>query len=383
MEYKKATHKVEVVPIKLESHPTADRLSIVKVHGYQVCAHTESWKDKFLAAYIPPDSLVDTRRIEFDFLANEAKYKADSSLGGPYHRIKMKKLRGEPSFGMLCPVPEGAMLGDDVADQLGVLHYEPPIPMESTKGPVVSGPALYSPKYDVDNLKQFVTEKDGKYISEMFDEGEPVVVTEKIHGASARYVYHNGQIFCGSRNEWKGEYEHRTPSDEIRQKLTASGKYNAEEIEAKIAYIEKKPLEASLWWKALRNTPHLEDWLRSNPNIIVYGEVYGQIQKGFPYDAKGSVKVVVFDLLQEGKWLDYGLAGFIGWKLPWVPEIATQFPFDFAKLKELATGKSILAGGSHIREGVVVSPTHERSHVKWGRVKLKVINPAYLEKDFD
>ena len=68
-----STHKVEVVKVKLECHPNANALSIVKIYNYQVCCRTDDWKDGDMAAYIPPDSLVDTTRPEFSFLHKNEK----------------------------------------------------------------------------------------------------------------------------------------------------------------------------------------------------------------------------------------------------------------------------------------------------------------------
>ena len=78
----KSTHLVEVVPIRLEPHPNADSLSVVRVFdGYTCCVRTADWVGKTKGAYIPPDSVVDSSRAEFAFLAG-------------HERIKVKKLRG-------------------------------------------------------------------------------------------------------------------------------------------------------------------------------------------------------------------------------------------------------------------------------------------------
>lgn len=67
----KSTHRVEVVPVVLERRPGADSLSIVRVvAGYTVCVKTADWRGRALGAYVPPDSLVDTGRPEFAFLAD-------------------------------------------------------------------------------------------------------------------------------------------------------------------------------------------------------------------------------------------------------------------------------------------------------------------------
>ena len=189
-----STHQVEVVSIVLEKHPNADSLSIVNVFGGYTCVvRTADWQAVAQGAYLPPDSVVDTSRPEFSFL----KPKADGT-----HRVKAIKLRKVVSYGLMVPAPEGSNLGDDVATQLGVTHYEPPLPgVQSdnliTGGETAKGPTVFTVKYDVDAFRKY---------HNLFTEGEPVWITEKIHGCSARYVYSDGQIHCGSRNEWKKEY---------------------------------------------------------------------------------------------------------------------------------------------------------------------------------
>lgn len=178
-----STHKVEVVPVRLEKHPNADKLSIVKAFGYQVCTGTAEWQTRtpdfveadgtpvWLGAYVPPDSLVPTDRVEFAFLKAEAK--------DGYARIKAKRLRQVVSFGLLVPAPAGSREGDDVADILGVKHYEPPLEMEkgakhfAMGGETAPGPNIYTVKYDLDAFRRY---------HHVFQPGELVVVTEKLDG---------------------------------------------------------------------------------------------------------------------------------------------------------------------------------------------------------
>ncbi|MFN7920926.1 MAG: RNA ligase family protein [Bryobacteraceae bacterium] len=320
----KSTHKVEVVPVVLEPHPNADTLSVVRVFGgFTACVRTADWKPGMLGAYIPPDSLIDTRRPEFQFLADG---KSDM------HRIKVKRLRGIVSMGLLIPAPEGSQIGDDVAEQLGVTHYEPP-PQISTGGDNVRPPAGYHPVYDIDNLRRFV---------HAFREGEPVWITEKIHGANGRWCFVDGQMFTGSRTEWKKE---------------------APEV---------------VWWKALEARPEIREWCQAHPGWTLYGEVYGRVQD-LRYGLTG-VEIMVFDLLSpEGAWADPAQAAELGNGLPWVPLIA-QAPFDLARILEYAEGPSLVTGASHVREGCVVKPVNERTDPEIGRVILKVIGNGYLER---
>lgn len=328
----KSTHKVEVIRLgPLEKHPNADKLEIARVFGYTVCCQKGNFKEGELAAYIPPDSVVPNTP-EFAFLNG-------------HFRIKVKKLRGIVSQGFLIPAPSGAKEGDNVAEIVGVTHYDPPEPA-STGGDNVKTPAGYRPTYDVDTFFRY---------GHLFKKGETVVVTEKVHGANARFACVDGEMYCGSRTGWKKE--------------------------------DPK----SLWWQALKNHPEVEAFCRAHPEITVYGEVYGQVQD---LKYQGGINIAVFDLLRGNEWVSCEesarLAGFWDaskdfpdqtpeFKLPWVP-IVYIGEYDEAYVRSLADGDSFIKGAKNIREGVVVKPWIERTDPSIGRVQLKIVSDAYLER---
>lgn len=388
-ERKNSTHKAEVVPLVLEKHPNADRLSVAKAFGYACVTATDQWGDAKVAAYIPPDSTVDVNRPEFSFLAKDAN--SDGRT-----RIKAKKLRGILSFGLLVPAPVGAQVGDDVTEQLGIGHYDPPAAGQSGEnrgglfmsGEVASAPSVHAVKYDL--------EAGRRYALQCFTPGEPVVVTEKIHGANARYVFHDGQMYCGSRTEWKKEYpnyDHVTVEG-----LTATGKVDEERAREIVVKLKDGPRQKNMWWQALDATPSLLEFCQANPDVVVYGEVYGAVQDLNYGHTKGQVSFVAFDLMKYGRFLDtpeaLGLAMVAG--VPWVPILEqggksfgwvlgagwpTPFhPFDFDRMCELAEGPSLVPGANHVREGIVVSPAVERWDKRVGRVKLKFVGCGYLER---
>lgn len=387
-----SNHSVEVVPVELKPHPNADRLSLVNIFdGYVYCANTEDWKGVTKAAYIPPDSLVDTRRPEFAFFAKDAKYDENSNnVKGPYYRIRAKRIRGIVSYGFMVPVDNYRIIGEDLSEPLGIKHYEPPLNIPGNKqknhfltgGEVESGPNLYHVKYDVDNFQ--------RYALKVFRDGEAVSISEKIHGANGKWVYHNDRFYCGSRTEWKREFAKiLVPDrDELRakvierdgvpEKFTSIDEY-VDHILASIKNKNENPLQ-NMWWKALRATPALMEWLQKNPDIIVYGEVYGSVQNlryGVP---QGQVRIGVFDLLKGTTWIDVEDARDMSKELPWVPLIDHNVPFDFDKLVALAEGESLVPGAKHYREGIVVKPLKERTDPGIGRVQLKIVSPTYLEK---
>jgi len=320
----KSTHIAEVVRIKeLLPHPNADKLQIVSVYGYTVCIRIGDFKEGDLGVYIPPDNVVSDRP-EFSFL-------------GDHKRIKVKKLRGIISMGLLIQLPADLAdlkEGEDAAARLGVTHYDPPLPM-STGGEAEKPPDGYFPHYDVDSYYRYVTQ---------FKPGELVVATEKIHGTSSRFVWGpDDRIHVGSRTEWKREDE------------------------------------KNVWWRAAKESPWLIEFCKAHPDICVYGEVYGSVQDLKYGHAGGRVALAVFDLLRGNEWVPYMEARKIGAELKWVP-IVYEGPFNEANLKKLADGKSLIPGADNIREGIVVKPQVERTDPEIGRVQLKLVSNEYLER---
>lgn len=368
-EEKKSGHKVEVVELVLEKHPAADRLSVARVFGYSCCVNTEQWAGHTKAAYIPPDSLVDVSRPEFAFLAPKAN--ADGKV-----RIKAMKLRGVLSFGLLVPVPEDAKIGDDLADYFGVTHYDPPMKGASNpnrgglfaSGEVDSGPNIVAPKYDLESGR--------RYAAKVFQHGEMVYITEKLHGANARYCYFDGKMYCGSRTEWKKEY----PSyDHVTvESLLATGKVAADKAQEIVDNLHKKPKVRNLWWQALDATPSVRAFCEANPGVVLYGEVLGV--QDLPYGLKkGECAFRAFDILANGLWMDAEESMDLAknYRVPWVP-IVYHGSYDFDTTCEMAEGKSLIA--DHIREGVVVRPLKERYNQYTGRSVLKWVGAGYLER---
>lgn len=324
----KSTHKCEIVPIKLEPHPDVDSLSIVHVFGYTVCVRTEDWKHREIGAYVVPDSLVDTRRPEFAWLNPNLE-------SDPYQRIKVKKLRGLISQGLLIPAPIGSKIGDDVAEQLGILRYEVPEPT-GAGDEFENGPFNVTQKYDIDSLY--------RYANEVFVENEPVYVREKLDGSNSYYIWAEDRIWVASRGGFK------------------------------------KQDSKSIWWQALDKHPEIYEWCKLYPNYRLYGEVIGHV-KGMYYFPKKNIAFRAFDIMNPfGHWLNPQEAEDIGQMVPWAPVIAKNFGYNFEKLVELSNGPSLIEGANHLREGIVVEPIQTRFHHKIGRVKLKIVSNDYLSK---
>ena len=318
------THKVEVVRIKLEPHGNADSLEIARIFGFTCCVQKGAFVDGQLAAYVQPDSVVDSTRPEFAFLAG-------------HERIRVKRLRGIVSMGLLLPVPEGASEGDDLAEYFGVTHYEPPLPGSSC-GEVEGGPVgIYAPKHDIESMYRY---------KRLFVDGEEVIATEKIHGANSRFVFAptEDRMYCGSRTEWK------------------------------------TPNAGNLWWKALAAHPWIEEFCRKHPGDILYGEVFGNVQS-LKYGAgPNDVFFRAFDALRGGEWREFD-DWVVDVPADGVAPLVYRGPFDFDALVALSDGQSLIPRANHIREGIVVRPVKDRRDDHLGRVHLKLVSNNFIIKD--
>ena len=323
---------VEAVSIgKIGKHPNADSLSITQVRGrYPVIIKTGAFQPGDTAIHIPPDALVPVDRPEFAFLADKAK-------NGLY-RVKFSKLRGVPSYGFLVPVPAGesVVVGQDVREMLGVTKYDPGPCYQL--GSAIAGEHLSIPQegvvphYDIEGLRKY----EG-----LLAAGEDVVATEKIHGSNARFVYLDGALYCGSRTRFR----------------------------------------KNSVWNRMAEKYSLEAVLSRHPGLVLYGEVYGSGIQDLAYGLKDEQRAVFFDVYDARRGVWFNTAQFeefcANHGLPTVP-VLYRGPFDLERMYELAEGTTVLGGGCHVREGVVIKPVEERWDQQIGRVFVKLVGEGYL-----
>lgn len=322
---------VNVVRVgSIKKHPNADSLSVTKVYDYPVIMRTGDFAEGDLAVYVPVDSVVPTTDPRFAFL-------------GEHTRIQAKRLRGVFSMGLLVKPDPSWIEGQDVCEALGVKKYEPPEPPEDSEDERDYG---YLVHYDIEGLRRYPS---------LLQDGEDVVITEKIHGENARYVFLQGRMHAASH----------------------------------VAY--KKRSERNAWWRAEAKYG-LEEKLRSASDLGFYGELYGRTG-GFRYGVgKGDLALAFYDVLNVKtrtflSW-DEAMKWFKALDLPVVP-VLYRGPWS-QDLRSYAEGKTTLASlaaehtrmsADHVREGMVVKPVVERfSDELGGRVILKLHGEGFLVK---
>jgi RNA ligase (TIGR02306 family) len=317
---------VKVGPIA--KHPNADNLSLVHVNDYPVVIRTGEFRENDLAVYVCVDAVVPADDPRWEFLKG-------------HNRIKAKRLRGVFSMGLLAKAEPGMTEGEIVAERMRITKYEPPEPA-STGGEAEKCPFDW-PKYtDLESIRRY---------PDVLQVGEEVILTEKIHGTSARYVWMDGRVWVGSHKE------------------------------------VKRQTEESAYWKPVKFFD-LEKRLAAIPGIAIYGEVYGWVQDLRYGHKPGMVSLVLFDAmdLKTMRYLDVDpfleLARML--EIPTVP-IIYRGPWK-EDLKVLAEGTSLLKTPiheeviDHVREGFVVRPVKERFDERIQRVALKYHGEGYLTR---
>lgn len=321
----------EVIKIeKMEKHPNGDHLSLVRIHKpiqATLVVRTSDWAEGQLAAYVMPDSIASDAP-EFAFL-------------GEKKRIKATKLRGIVSMGLLVPARPHWKEGDNVTEELGLKKYDdsldnPKVQKDLQAGPSPSGSVTYT---DIESLRRYPN---------VFKEGEEVILEEKCHGASARFVQQNNVLYCGSHKRWLKEGNNDW--------WNVAFKYGLPEI-----------------------LPKYED-------KIFFGEVYGQVQD-LKYGAqKGEKFLSFFDIfdIHQGKYLDWentqeilkeaGLTPMpLLYKGPWL---------GYDEMVTYAGGSSLLdkTGKTDFKEGFVVRPIKEAFDEEIGRKILKFHSERFLSR---
>lgn len=351
-----STFAVTVERLEILPHPNADNLELARVgvSQYRAVVRRGAYKTGDYALYIPEQALLPKSLIEELGLVGRL-------AGKEGNRVKAVYLRGELSQGIVCR--PSALAGVDLeaayrarlnfAEQLGITKWVPEIPAH------MSGQTMFTPR-----LLSWIEIEDIKRFPNIFNPGEPVIATEKIHGTATLATY-----------------------DSVSDKLLVSSKG----LGAKhLSLVED---EGNLYWRALRayDVPRKIVVLAERfgaTRFGLYGETYGKGVQDLTYGISSYNKpgYAVFDaLLETGdrrlRWLTQAelraLCNEID--LPMVP-ILYEGPYDYNLLAELAEGQTLLGGG-HIREGLVVRSAVERySEITGGRAIAKFVSKAYLTR---
>lgn len=325
-----STHRVDVIRMPaIDRHPNADTLGLVRLGEFTCVVKLGDFNEGDTVIYIEPDYVVPESPL-FAFL-------------GKNTRIRTRRFRGIWSQGLIIKAPEGFQVGENAMQALGITRYEPPEPPWGSTGFGVGGapvglveavPASLRavPKYDLENWRKY---------SSVLERGESIIVTEKIHGANARFCFVDGVQYCGGRTQWRKE----DPKN--------------------------------VYWEGLKQNPWIGEWCQAHPEQVLFGEVYGM--QDLRYGSQpGQVFFRAFDILTSSGFRENGELLQLLEEDQQVP-IVYQGPYWPSMIEELAEGDSTVCPGQ-VGEGVVIKPAINRHNSLIGRVALKCVSNRYLER---
>lgn len=371
----------EVVRVAIEPHPNADAIELARVGDYISIVKKGQFVTGDLAVYIPEQAVLPEWMLKklgfWDDLNNKGTL---TSAAG--NRVRAVKLRGVFSQGLLYPVETrheqfcgvlnilagdqehqtAVELGEDAAEWLGITKWEPAVPIHM-QGKML--PACYDAVhgYDFENIKKR---------PDLFQEGELVVITEKIHGtllqvsvvpeSMANERYYKGRVIITSKGLGREGFilDH---TDETNLYAQVAKKYDLLE-------------------KMLQLYETSGEQVIGGLPMVLFGEVYGVGVQDLSYAGDRSFRAfdMTIGVREKANFYPFYIFKQLcdAFRIDTVPVLYAG-EFSREKMLEVTNGKETVSGtAANIREGVVVKSATETKHPVYGRKIAKSISEAYL-----
>ncbi len=357
-----STFEVTVERITVREHPNADALEMAQVGLYRSVVAKGVYHTGDLVVFVPEQAILPAELIEEAGLTGKL-------AGSAKNRVKAVRLRGELSQGLVMrpellnvdtfSYEDAYTQRTDLSEVLGISKWVPEVPVHMSGEQMGTTDLL--PWVDIENIKRYPN---------IFEPGEAVVATEKVHGSCTLVTL-------------------LVDTDELLVSSKGLSSKNLALIEA----------ESNLYWRVAKEYA-LKDFAKSvaaaHPEVSavgIYGEVYGAGIQDLTYGVNGgggnAPGYIVFDIQIQRRednrtvWLNFDevidLADKFGIKSA---PVLFQGGYDEQAIAEAATGKETISGtDSNVREGVVVRPQVERrSDVLQGRAIGKWVSDDYLTR---
>lgn len=343
---------------EIKSHPMADRVELVRTKGWWCVSQIGHWKVGEKCVYFPPDTVIPEALAEACDIVKYVSPLPRNPDGSrpPGYRIRAQRFRGEQSFGFIHkPEDQSWELGKDVVDIYGVTKYDPPI---SSEGDADTPVASFHAYTGIENIKNFPG---------ILQDGEEVVIEEKIHGTNSRV----GIVLLPDEELGEAIWTFVCGSHAVRRK-----QFNQKG-------------QPSRYWLPLTDEVKglLVEVCDGMNNVVVFGEIFGPVQD-MNYGLN-SCSFRAFDISVNGKYLDYDDRNSLlaNHGIDSAPCLY-RGPFSWDTISKITDGPTTLclpekAGKFKGREGVVVRPVKERydqNLPNFGRVILKSISVDYLSR---
>jgi RNA ligase (TIGR02306 family) len=318
-----------------------------------------SYEKGEVVIFVPPDCILPSDLEERVFAGTRMQRSGDG-------RVKTAKIRGVVSQGLIISLttaglPQNTKEGINYADWLGIKKWEPPAPvyLRGTTSKILHRD--FKRYTDIENIKNF---------DRVFNEGEQISATIKLHGTSFR-----------------AGYAKRIPKNWVEKlamklKLISNYEFVVGSRNTELQSENQKTYyDENLYWLVAKQY-RIKDKLK--PEEFVYGEIVGKlpggkfIQANFDYGYSNPT-LFVYDAVKNGKYLSVkDFQKFInGIDLPKVPVIY-EGPYSEEVINKIkGESNHFLDSKVPCREGVVIKSIEEDQHPILGRKVLKAINDNY------
>lgn len=353
----------------VKHHPNADRLDIAIVGDYHCIVGRDCMSAGDLCIYIPESAIVP------DDLARRLGVEGKLA-GNQKNRVKATRLRGELSQGLVLHLPDQrydgktVRVGDDMTEALGLTQYRPPVPVHM--GGEVKPRFDHTWVYDIEDRKRY---------PDLIELGEPVILTEKLHGTWCIMGYHpdagipivSSKGFAGKglvfdiesgknkHNLYVGIYQmYRERLGLLVDKITHDLQSNGADTTEKGVYLLGEIIG-----------PRVQDlgYGQSAPAFRAFDIAIGRGRSGIDYLPWDRMREVCRSV-----------------DIQTVPELA-RGPYSLDLVNTHVDGRSTIdeAPDQHIREGLVIrlerdrEPTDDGGTYR-GRIILKAVSERYLTR---
>lgn len=350
-----AAFECTVNSVTIEQHPNPEvtAIELARIGGYISIVKKGQFKTGDKVVYIPEQAVLTEELLKELNFWSESKQKGKLA-GSKGNRVKAMKLMGTISQGLIYPSKEEWKIGQDVKEILGITKYEPPIPQQ-LGGEV--GSWDFKVKFDIENIKKYPS---------LFNEGEKVILTEKIHGT------------CTIGTFIPDAVAHLRKEDMIDGKWAITSKGLASK---QLYFLDCEKNKNNIYIKAfnshIKKMLELEFGLYDEP-VTFFGETFGDVQD-LTYGVKGH-SFRMFGIEVGDKFWDFEkMAALCDAHGIDVVPVLYKGPFSQKVLEKYTSGKEQVSGKeTHLREGVVIYPEKERDCPEIGRVVLKSVSNDYL-----
>lgn len=356
--------------VRITPHGNADKLEVAWVYDFQVVVRKGQYQVGTNVIYVPIDSILPT-------WLEDKLFPADSKIKLHHNRVRQIRIRGLASQGMLIDADsvksvfhhglDESLLEADLSKDLGITKYEPP---QRNVGNVQGKDKQRNRKQDHPLFHKYNGVSNMKWFPSLFQEGEEVVIQEKLHGTNARASV----LPFVANTLWKKflKLVRLAPAVEL-----CYGSNNVE-ISARSSY--KGFYGEDIYGKVFNELKVFE---KLKLGETIFGEIIGEgIQKNYSYGLKEH-KFVLFDvkvLQSDGTqmWLtpDEVKSFALERGFDYIP-VLYEGPFNKEHAYSLAKGASIYSDYQVI-EGVVVKSRNEYNSDRLNKKALKIINEDYL-----